>query len=147
MRPVKAVYCKAARMRSDTIASPSQQQLLARLPLWWLFVVPLYWFPQRINWGLIAGYLLPFQTATLVGDQHKHFAYSMMIVSSNVGSIMGPVWGALSDKLVAPDGRRRRRVMVILGQTLLALVVYVMMESKTFMVLLIGYGATCAIST
>jgi hypothetical protein len=29
-----------------------------RLPVWWLFFLPLYWFPQSINFGLIQTYLL-----------------------------------------------------------------------------------------
>ena len=29
-----------------------------RLPVWWLFFLPLYWFPQGINFGLIQTYLL-----------------------------------------------------------------------------------------
>ena len=102
---------------------------------WWLFFLPLYWWPQGINFGLIRRprsgpwvptlttctvhlhmhtlrappsppvapprppsprvhaetYLLPFQVIAIVGDKRKHLAYSMMIVSQNVGSFFGPV--------------------------------------------------------
>lgn len=34
------------------------------MPNWWLFFLPLYWFPQRINWGLIETYLVPFQVSS-----------------------------------------------------------------------------------
>ena len=47
------------------------------LPRLWLAFLPLYWFPQRINWGLIGTYLIPFQVVAIVGDQRKHVAYSM----------------------------------------------------------------------
>eukprot|EP01048_Picozoa_sp_COSAG05_P029677 COSAG05_NODE_9891_length_595_cov_1.040323_1_plen_56_part_01 len=32
-----------------------------KLPLWWLFLLPLYWFPQSINFSIIQTYLMPFQ--------------------------------------------------------------------------------------
>ena len=47
------------------------------LPRLWLFFLPLYWFPQRINWGLIGTFLIPFQLPLIVGDKRKHMAYSM----------------------------------------------------------------------
>ena len=80
------------------------------LPHWWLFFLPLYWFPQRVCWGLIETYLIPFQVAAIVGAARKHQAFSLMIVSANIGSFIGPMWGSLSDSCVTAEGRRRRGV-------------------------------------
>ena len=109
------------------------------LPRLWLAFLPLYWFPQRINWGLIGTYLIPFQVAAIVGDKHKHVAYSLTVVASNIGSIQGPIWGALSDKSVDRNGRRRRRPFVIAGQVLFSFACYFIMTSKTFWAFELSY--------
>ena len=109
------------------------------LPRLWLAFLPLYWFPQRINWGLIGTYLIPFQVAAIVGDKRKHVAYSLTVVASNIGSIQGPIWGALSDKSVASDGRRRRRPFVVAGQVLFSFACFFLMTSKTFWAFELSY--------
>jgi|EP01046_Picozoa_sp_COSAG06_P050149 MFS family permease len=62
-----------------------------------------------------------------------------MIVASNVGSIQGPIWGALSDTAVSPSGRRRRRPFVIAGQVLFSVACFSLMEAKTFHAFLLSY--------
>ena len=63
---------------SVTINEPWPAPLGPRqLPRTWLFFLPLYWFPQRITWGLIGTFLIPFQLPLIVGDSRKHMAYSM----------------------------------------------------------------------
>ena len=110
-----------------------------RLPVWWLFFLPLYWFPQSINWGLIQTYLLPFEVEDIVGQSRKQFFLSLMVTSSNVGSFFGPVWGALSDAAVGKDGRRRRRPIIVVGQLLFVLACTVMATADSFIVLLLSF--------
>ena len=117
------------------------------MPHWWLFLVPLYWFPQRICWVLIQTYLLPFQVATIVGNAGKHRAYALMIVCSNVGSFIGPIWGALSDKSVWSDGRRARRPWVVVGQLLFCIACLLMAFGKVFWVFLLSYLLYTATAT
>lgn len=130
---------RAAHQEHDDADGSSDDPPPAEVPTWWLCFLPLYWFPQRINWGLIQTYLLPFQVSAIVGDKHKHMAYSMMIVSSNVGSMIGPVWGALSDRAVDSNGRRMRRPMVVVGQLLFCLACLLMCEAKTFVILMLSF--------
>ena len=61
------------------------------LPRLWLAFLPLYWFPQRINWGLIGTYLIPFQVVAIVGDQRKHVAYSMYAATASPPSHHPPI--------------------------------------------------------
>ena len=110
-----------------------------RLPVWWLFFLPLYWFPQSINWGLIQTYLLPFEVEDIVGQSRKQFFLSLMVTSQNVGSFFGPVWGALSDAAVGKDGRRRRRPIIVVGQLLFVLACVVMATAESFVQLLLSY--------
>lgn len=90
------------------------------LPTWWLFLLPLYWFPQGINFSVIQSYLMPFQIEALVGNApgRKQMAISLQTVAGNIGSMSGPIWGTLSDKLVDKDGRRMRRPVIVFGQLL-----------------------------
>eukprot|EP01047_Picozoa_sp_COSAG01_P053171 COSAG01_NODE_5670_length_4108_cov_15.236219_1_plen_253_part_00 len=128
------------------------QQLLPptrRLPKWWLFCLPLYWFPQSLAWSLIETYLLPFQVAALAGDAHKHMALSLMVVASNVGVLAAPVMGWLSDTFIDLDGRRCRRPFVVVGQVLFGFAVLFMAESYSvamFLCAYLLYTLTAAIS-
>jgi hypothetical protein len=86
---------RAAEARVEEPPAPDAAATLPdRLPVWWLFFLPLYWFPQSINWGLIQTYLLPFEVEDIVGQSRKQFFLSLMVTSSNVGSFFGPVSGA-----------------------------------------------------
>lgn len=132
------------RLLNSSVGLSDQQHRQAPLgprvlPRLWLAFLPLYWFPQRINWGLIGTYLIPFQVAAIVGDKNKHVAYSLTVVASNIGSIQGPIWGALSDKSIASDGRRRRRPFVIMGQLLFSVACFFLMTSKTFWAFELSY--------
>jgi MFS family permease len=138
-----------------------------RLPVWWLFFLPLYWFPQGINFGLIQTYLLcvsqprtarctvravclslsdhfpharsPFQIEDICGDARKQFFLSLMVTSENFGSFFGPIWGALSDAAVGSDGRRRRRPIIVFGQCLFVGACVLMATADSFYVLLLSY--------
>ena len=129
----------AARVEEPPIADRADPPLPERLPVWWLFFLPLYWFPQSINWGLIKTYLLPFQVEDIVGQSRKQFFLSLMVTSSNIGSFFGPVWGALSDAAVGKDGRRQRRPMIVIGQILFVLACTLMALADSFMVLLLSF--------
>jgi Na+/melibiose symporter-like transporter len=112
------------------------------LPHWWLFFLPLYWFPPRVCWGLIETYLIPFQVEAIVGDARKHRAFAQLVVSSNIGSFMGPIWGSISDSCVSSEGRSRRRPMIVIGQSAFCLACAVLAEAndtKKFVVLFVGY--------
>jgi hypothetical protein len=39
-----------------------------------------------------------FQVEALVGESRKHSALAIMIVASNIGSFIGPIWGASSPR-------------------------------------------------
>jgi MFS family permease len=109
---------QSPRRRSVPSAEAPQQQLAGTwqgdddeelLLTWWLFVLPLYWFSQGINFSVIQGCLMPFQIEAVVDNRGKYTALSLMTVAGNIGSMTGPIWGTLSDKLVDKDGRRVRR--------------------------------------
>eukprot|EP01051_Picozoa_sp_SAG22_P012139 SAG22_NODE_1236_length_5055_cov_12.649593_5_plen_667_part_00 len=118
------------------------------VPRWWLFFIPLYWFPQRICWGLIETYLVPFQIEALVGEERKHSALALTIVASNIGSFIGPIWGALSDKSInKATGRRRRRPWVVGGQLLFCIICTVLCEATIFPVFFFGYASWTATAT
>jgi hypothetical protein len=53
-----ATAADSARGAGDAEVSTTVAKGRDRLPLWWLFFLPLYWFPQGINFGLIQTYLL-----------------------------------------------------------------------------------------
>eukprot|EP01048_Picozoa_sp_COSAG05_P010632 COSAG05_NODE_950_length_6467_cov_231.083857_8_plen_410_part_00 len=124
------------RERECEQQAPATNQLL---PNWWLFCLPLYWFPQSLSWTLIETYLLPFQVASVAGDAHKHIALSLMVVTSNIGGLAAPVLGSLSDKAVDGDGRRRRRPFVVVGQILFGCAVLFMAEARSVLMFLLAY--------
>lgn len=62
-----------------------------------------------------------------------------MITSENFGSFFGPIWGALSDAAVGPDGRRRRRPIIVFGQCLFVGSCVLMASAESFAVLLLSY--------
>ena len=128
-----------ARVEEPPAAAATVEQPEGRLPVWWLFFLPLYWFPQGINFALIQTYLLPFQVEDIVGQSRKQFFLSLMVTSQNVGSFFGPVWGALSDAAVGKDGRRRRRPIIVVGQLLFVLACVVMATAESFVQLLLSY--------
>jgi MFS family permease len=109
------------------------------LPLWWLFFLPLYWFPQSMAWTLVETYLLPFQVAAIVGDSRKHLALSLMMVAANLGSLLAPVFASCSDKAVGAAGRRMRRPFVVVGQLLFGVAVFVLATARGFLIFLLGY--------
>jgi MFS family permease len=69
---------------------------------------------------VIQSYLMPFQIEAIVGNApgRKQMAISLMTVAGNIGSMSGPIWGSLSDKLVDRNGRRMRRPIIVFGQIL-----------------------------
>ena len=62
-----------------------------------------------------------------------------MMVASNIGSFVGPIWGALSDKSIRADGRRYRRPWVIAGQLIFCVVCAALCEATTFLVFFVAY--------
>jgi MFS family permease len=158
-----AAAADAVRGAADAGTPGRHARARDRLPLWWLFFLPLYWFPQGINFGLIQTYLLcvlrwqvcrpslspltvsgrplrrPFQVEHIVGDARKQFFLSLMITSENFGSFFGPIWGALSDAAVGSDGRRRRRPIIVFGQCLFVGACVLMASAESFSVLLLSY--------
>eukprot|EP01052_Picozoa_sp_SAG31_P003368 SAG31_NODE_128_length_23532_cov_21.204754_13_plen_456_part_00 len=117
-----------------------------RLPVWWLFFLPLYWFPQSMAWNIVETYLLPFQVAAIVGDGRKHLALSLMMVSSNLGSVCAPMFASWSDRCVK-EGRRNRRPFIVVGEILFGVAVVVLGSANScpgkwfakFAVFLFGY--------
>ena len=78
-----------------------------RLPIWWLFFLPLYWFPQGINFGLIQTYLLPFQVEAIVGDARKQFFLSLMITSRAATHTHTPHRSLIPGKFLRDSARLR----------------------------------------
>eukprot|EP01052_Picozoa_sp_SAG31_P005228 SAG31_NODE_227_length_19818_cov_6.503271_5_plen_318_part_00 len=117
------------------------------LPMWWLAFLPLYWVPQNIGANLIQTYVIPFQVEAVAGDTHKHVAYSLMMISKQIGSCFAPVWGAVSDKLVAADGRQCRRWMVVIGMLLWSADTALMGVSHSFSLLMVSYLLYTATAT
>jgi hypothetical protein len=130
-----------------TARPPPNSADAAPWPLWWLLFLPVYWVPQNIGSQLIQTYVIPFQVESIVGDANKHMAYSLMMISKQIGSLFSPVWGSVADNLVGKDGRQCRRWMIVVGMLLWSADTAFMGLSSTFPMLMLSYLLYTATAT
>lgn len=68
----------------------------------------LYWFATSAHWSAILVTLMPMQAALIGGEAHKGRTLSVIfLLGALVSMIVAPVFGAVSDRLRTPWGRRR----------------------------------------
>ena len=67
-----------------------------------------YWFATSMHWAAILLITLPKQAFVIGGDAVKGQTLGVvLLVGAFVSMVVAPVFGALSDRIVTPWGRRR----------------------------------------
>lgn len=80
-------------------------------------MMSLYWFATNVHWGAILIITLPKQAQIIGGNEAKGGTLgSILLAGAFVSMLIAPLFGALSDRVVTPLGRRRP--WIILGTLL-----------------------------
>src|SRR5574341_1317638 len=67
-----------------------------------------YWFASNMHWAAILITTLPRQALLIGGDEVKGGTLGLvLLIGAFVSMIVAPIFGALSDRIVTPIGRRR----------------------------------------
>ncbi|HEY3416158.1 MAG TPA: MFS transporter [Armatimonadota bacterium] len=94
-------------------ALPSDSQRSApperpRMTTWQQASLSLYWFATSAHWTAILITLLPLQAERIGGGAHKGTTLgAIMLVGALVSMVVAPLFGAWSDRIRTPWGRRR----------------------------------------
>ena len=68
----------------------------------------MYWFGTNVHWAAILLIALPRQAFIIGGDQVKGQTLGLvLLIGAFVSMVVAPLFGALSDRITLPFGRRR----------------------------------------
>jgi len=77
------------------------------------FLLNAYWFSTNAMWTSILVIILPRQIESLVGDSSRGMLLGLVLgVGAVVSTISGPLFGALSDRISLPGGRRKPWIVI-----------------------------------
>lgn len=111
---------------------------MKRLSFWGMFAISAYWFAFSFLWGAMLTIVIPSQVKFIVGSDAKATALGTVL---SIGAIMAmvvtPLFGALSDRTHAKLGRRRP--YIIIGALMAIVPLYMMANTASLAVLLVGY--------
>lgn len=72
-----------------------------------------YWFSTNVLWTTILLILMPLQIQSVVGDSAKGMKLGLVLgLGATISLISGPIFGALSDRIRLPGGRRKPWIVI-----------------------------------
>ncbi len=94
-------------MTTATITTAAPTVARARLSRFQQAMLSLYWFATSAHWAAILSILLPRQALAIGGDEFKGSTLGVILaLGAIVSMVVAPLFGALSDRIRTPWGRR-----------------------------------------
>ena len=96
-----------------SVASPAVPPTRKRLSTWQQAVMSFFWFATNAHWTAILLVTLPSQIKSAVGNDTKGSALGLALgIGALISMLASPVFGALSDRIKLPGGRRKPWVVI-----------------------------------
>lgn len=93
--------------------TPATTVARARLSRFQQAMLSLYWFATSAHWAAILSILLPRQALAIGGDEFKGSTLGVILaLGAIVSMVVAPLFGALSDRIRTPWGRRHPWLVV-----------------------------------
>jgi len=120
-----------------------QQGQPARLSVWDLTWLNLYWFATSFHWGALLTVVIPAEVLRFVPETQKGSALGLLFgIGAAVAMVVTPFAGALSDRSLMHMGRRRP--FMIAGTLANCLALIWMKDAAVYAVFLVAYLAVQA---
>jgi MFS family permease len=92
---------------------PKQQFVRPPMSKWNQLILAFYWFSSNMVWQAQLGIAMPYQVRAAVGDEKKGTYFGLVTaIGAGLSLIAAPIFGALSDRIKLPGGKRKPWVVI-----------------------------------
>jgi len=107
----------------STMTAPSDVFVRPRMSTFRQLLLSVFWFSTNMMWAAILIITMPSQIKAAVGDSAKGSALGLALAAGAlISMVAAPIFGALSDRIRLPGGRRKPWIVIGSTGTVLGLV-------------------------